>query len=894
MRLAKALNVLEADRRLTLLLGLAHFFVAAAHSLFDIGATALLIAHVGPDALPQVYLGSAAALIFVGLFVIPFIDRLDRTKLFSLVLAIFALGLLFVAPRAARAPDVAYRLLYIACYLMKSLVFLQFWLLAGDLLDIRQAKRLFPVLLGFSLVGGLAASLSASLLPRWIATETLLSLAGVLLVASLVPVQMVSHSFGNRLRIRRQPAPKLAEVWKGLSGDIDISFRSRLLRTLSLCLLILALLAQVLDFMMGKAAHVQFTTATGDVQLESLTTFYAVLNGAVIGIGTLVQFVATHRVITALGVTRGQWMMPVTFVLGFLATGIAWFAGGGMASSAFFFAVLGARAVQKVLRISLVRTSTDLIFNAIPGERRGRAKAFKETVIEPFGVLLGGAFLMAGTKVPIHYVIAGALVLSFFFLMMTVRLKDDYLDSLVLVLKEKSRFRFAFPSIAMHVLAPHEQVPASVSTLRRALDNDEASVRLLAVEVASELKAPEAASLLVERYKQETDPEVRAGMMAALGKMVHGQHDMNEVESLVDLDPRVRASGMASLAQSGIFNPEEIAEPRTANEVTGLDVRARAQPLATNGESEEDRFEQRRVFLALAKSGERSAQEKLVHYLEDGDGATRHLAARALESRGEAAIDVLTLALWSCDLEGRRYVIRALSRIGTVRARQALLPVLSLEAEEAYYDLVRFDALRRLPEDRSILLLKDSIYQRVLRAKRNAHQVLRSAFMGEPGMRLILSNLNHPDPYVRSSAIEALEVRVDPTMLGGVLPLFEHENPRVIAEHGSTVYELPSRSPIKVLKELTRHRSSWIRACALFAVGQVGRHEDLTPVVEHVEDEDALARLNAIEAIGSLGKADNLPVLERLRGAGDPKTRLYAQVAFDRIQERLASAKAAR
>jgi HEAT repeat protein len=854
LRLAKALNVLEADRRLTLLLGLAHFFVAAAHSLFDISATALLIGHVGPDALPQVYLGSAAALIFVGLFVIPFIDRLDRAKLFSLVLAVFALGLVFVAPRAARAPDVTYRLLYIACYLMKGLVFLQFWLLAGDLLDIRQAKRLFPVLLGCSLVGGLAASVSASFLPRWIATETLLSLAGVLLGASLVPVQMVSHSFGNRLRIQRQPAPKLAEVWQDLSGDIDISLNSRLLRTLSVCLLILALLAQVLDFMMGKAAHVQFTTATGDVRLESLTTFYAVLNSAVIGIGTFVQFVATHRVIAALGVTRGQWLMPITFVLGFLATGIAWFAGGGITSSAFFFAVLGARAFQRVLRISLVRTSTDLIFNAIPGERRGRAKAFKETVIEPFGVLLGGAFLMAGTKVPIQYVIAGALVLSFFFLLMTVRLKDAYLDSLVLVLKEKSRFRFAFPSMAMHELAPQEQVPASVSTLRRALGNDEASVRLLAVEVASELKAPEAASLLVARYKEETDPEVRARMMAALGKMVHGQRDTNEV--------------------------------------TGLDARAHAQPLATNSDGEEDRFEQRRVFLGLANSGERSAQEKLVHYLEDGDGATRHLAARALESRGEAAIDVLTLALWSCDLEGRRYVIQALSRIGSARARQALLPVLSLEAEEAYYDLVRFDALRRLPEDRSLLLLKDSIYQRVLRAKRNAHHVLRSAFMGEPGMRLILGNLNHPDPYVRSSAIEALDVRVDPTMLGGVLPLFEHENPRVIAEHGSTVYELPSRSPMNVLKDLTRHRSSWIRACALFAVGQVGRHKDLAPVVEHVEDEDALARLNAIEAIGNLGKADNLPVLERLRGAQDPKTRLYAQVAFDRIQKRLASAKA--
>jgi hypothetical protein len=39
---------------------------------------------------------------------------------------------------------------------MKGIIVLQFWFLAGDLLDLRRAKRLFPVLLGFSLVGGVA------------------------------------------------------------------------------------------------------------------------------------------------------------------------------------------------------------------------------------------------------------------------------------------------------------------------------------------------------------------------------------------------------------------------------------------------------------------------------------------------------------------------------------------------------------------------------------------------------------------------------------------------------------------------------------------------------------------------------------------------------------------
>ena len=54
-------------------------------------------------------------------------------------------------------------------------------------------------------------------------------------------------------------------------------------------------------------------------------------------------------------------------------------------------------------------------------------------------------------------------------------------------------------------------------------------------------------------------------------------------------------------------------------------------------------------------------------------------------------------------------MIRALGRIGTNRARQALLPVLSLEAEETYYDLVRVEAVSHLPDDPSLSLLRDSI-----------------------------------------------------------------------------------------------------------------------------------------------------------------------------------------
>ena len=777
MKLTKALNILEGDRRLILTLGLLHFLLAAAHSLVDISATALLIRRLGPDTLPEVYSVSALALIFVGLIIIPVIDRLDRAKLFSVILIVFSAIVLVSTALADRAPAFVYRELYIACYLMKSLVFLQFWLLAGDLLDIRQAKRLFPVLLGFSLVGGLVASVATALLAGRFGTESFLTAAGALLAAGIVPIFLVSRRWRSHLPLRRATPHRahtpytLIGLWIGLRADLEASLSSGLLRTLSLSLLLLALLAQVLDFLMGKAAHATFGS------IDELTSFYAVLNAVVLAAGSLVQFLLANRIISSVGVTRGFLLAPLTFLGAFVAIGSVWLAAGGQMVRVVFNVVLASRSIQKVLRISLVRTSTDLVYNAIPGERRGRAKAFKETVIEPFGVLLGGLLLMVGTALPLQYILGGALLLSVAFLLLTVQLKERYVESLVRVLKERSRFRFAFPSTIMRVVQKQEP-PAHVSGLRRALENDEASVRLLAVEVASELKEPEAAPLLVERFREETDANVRARMLSALGKMVHRQNDVPERESLEHRDPRVRASGMTSIAESGIFRVEDLTAPdeheHEGEQAPAASVPEPAPPRST-GKSKskskskrepkpkaETKSAKREQFLDLARSGERAALKRLIHYLEEGDGATRHLAARALESCGEPAIDMLTLALWSADVEGRRYVIRALDRIGTERARQALLPVLSLEAEEAYYDLLRLEALTRLTrvtEDPALELLKDSIVHRVARAKRNAHQVLRSVFISEPGMRLILSNLNHPDRYVRSKRSKCVSSR---------------------------------------------------------------------------------------------------------------------------------------
>ena len=930
-QLRRALNILEVDERPVLVLGALHFVVAVAHALFDIGITSLLIAHLGAEALPQVYVGSALLLIFASVFVIPVIDRLSRFKLFAMTLVFFAVVLVFSHQGASAAGlglGLVYRGLYLLCYLMKSLVFLQFWLIAGEVCDIRQAKRLFPILLGFSLIGGVTASIAAAVLLRWVSTADLLLIAGLFVIAALVPTWIAASQYATRLeRPKLRSKFKVSDALHQLRTDMRISLSSPLLRSIAASVLLFGLLAQVLDFLMGKAASVRYTDP------EALTSFYALLNGTVIGAGALVQFLFASRWLSSIGVTRAQLAAPVVLIAAFTSITVGLIATGNELGAVFFFVVLVSRVIQKTLRISIYRTSTDLVFNPIPPDRRGRAKAFKETLIEPAGALIAGLFIMATGAFELKTLVIASLVLSGVFLGFSLRLHAGYLESLVGTLREKSRFQFAFhaseearaPALVTHT--------RNMADLEKVLSDDDGSVRLLGVEVAAELRDPAAASLLASGFPRETDDWVRATMVAALGRLLRRADDSMKMleSSLEDQDPRVRANGIEAIAQLGLADcfsllpafeqdPEARIRANTAVAYSRLDPDAgaeqgrgiledmyrgedeSAQQSALHGLGEigdrgsielldealadESMAVKRQAILSLSQAGRREALDRLVVFMEDGDGATQRLASRALADSGDAAVDPLILTLWSSNAEVRRHAADALGRIGSARARQALTQILSLEAEEAYYDLMRLQRLDMLPQVPGIELLSQALVERVARSRGNALHVLEAAFGDRPGMRLILGNLSHPDPSMRANAVEALEVKIEPQLLGGVQPLFEHSDLSVIAEHGASLYPLPDKKPLEALFELARDRSRWVRACALFALGEVGGTNAIRVLESQITDPYELVRLNAIEGLGRLASAGSLVLLQKIAGEQTGRTRQYAAAAIERILSR--------
>ena len=893
-------GLLAADRRPLLILGSLDLLLAGGLGVLEIASTSLLLAELGPAALPPLYIGSAVVLMLSGALLLPLIDRLDRGRFLTSLLAIAACSTLLLAWFGPSAPGLAFRALYLLWYLFEQFLFLQFWIVAAQVCDIRQAKRLFPPLLGLSLLGGFVAAAATSALALRVSTSTLLVLAALLLALGLLPARAVSRAYRARLTPHPLSRPaRLEGRLRRVRTEVRQALEEPMIARLAGAFLLAMLLSRFMDYLMGSAASLRFADASGHVDAARLTSFYALLNGTVIGVGSTIQLFMANRLMASLGVARMMLVLPVVLCAGFAFIALtAMFGGGG---GIVFLAILAVRWLQKVGWVSLFRSTADLLLNPIAAETRGRARTLRDTLVQPAGSLVGGALLLTLGLDLVPVAVVG-LAVALVFVGVAVRLERDYLESLMRGLLERSRFApAAAPGAASHLA----ESARAASTVRRELAADDPVVRLIAVRVMAEMRAPGVTKELLALLEAEPDDRVRATLLSALGSVGRGQAVVAAAaRHLEHSNSRVRANAIACARRLGVAGSErlgglladdaprvcvnaalwseaieaesgrarllELAHSRhsaeRASAMYGLGVLGRPQDIdvIVGGTGDEAHPVRRRAVLSLAQTGLSRALQTLIEIVEEPRGALRYLAARSLIRFGDDAIDDLVLSLWGGDVDTRRHLISALAAIGTPRAVQALQPVLSLESVECDYDSLRLARLGGLPPTDGLRLLQDSLEARVRAARENAVTVLRSVHGQDDAFEAALGHLNHPDPSARARAVEALEVRLGSGLVASAAPMFEHGAHDRAAEHGGTFFQLPSKSPIETLQELTHSRSRWLRALALYALGETRDHVPLENVIRGATDEYDLARANAATAIGRLGAAAGVGALEKL------------------------------
>jgi AAA family ATP:ADP antiporter len=656
-----------------------------AYTIAKVLRDSLFISTYGARALPWGYLGVAVAA--VGLVALE--GRLVRhltTKQVADIAQYFAIAMsVGVALLAPAEPNWLAAAFYVWTGSQAILLISHVWIAALDAWDSQRARRIFPLLTGFGLLGGISGGAIAGVGVLHVGTVGLLWLVAGLLLALRVLSAWLSSLLPER--------PLVAQVAAGTS--YWRTFReSTFLRHLALAGCLAVVVSTLVDFQFKALAQEAFPAP--DDLTAFLGRFYAGLNA----LALVFQFGLAAWILRRIGLGPASGLQPGSMIL----------FGIGLALAPIWPLAQAMRWVQGIVFQTLGKSSTEIYFMAIRPPERRQVKPVLDVVVERgadalAGALLLGTFLVLGVDVRI---VAGlTAVIAVLWVIVLFRLHRRY----VRAFRESLAAPWADPDTALQSL----RVPGAIAALdeairspdprqasialrfaararrarlapavRGALDHESARVRAEAVRAATVLGlAGEDEKVRAFLDGDATEPQKRVALEYLL---THGRDAARFAHELVDgADPSLRDAALDLMAEKpplahGALTLEWVdrrIETGTAEALRDACRGLGHLPGAEAGKrlrlllAHRDREVRRVALAALARRADPGLLDVALDHLNDR-GLRESALGAIVAYRALAVPRLALLTRESTDEEVRSLASAALGRIATPAARRVL------------------------------------------------------------------------------------------------------------------------------------------------------------------------------------------------------------------------------
>ncbi len=367
---------------ITALMGLNYFLILVTLYLLKPVRGSLFLVNLSALQLPLVF-------ILVALITAPIITlyskasrRWSHNRLNIITGSFLIVSLLLLRWLIQQDQPWVYYLLYIWVSIFGLLTTSQFWLLANDIYDASQAKRIF-VLLGLAgIAGAVIGGEVTGLIAKTVDTENLLFFCVGLLVISMILVGMIWSRKAADVEpgtVRR--ADKLQK--DRLSRTLQLLYRSRHLSITVGIIAVMVMVGSLVEYQFMTVAEGSFETA------DELTVFLGRFFGRLNLVALVLQLLLGYRLIRIIGATGVIMLLPVCLALGSAAMLIV----PGLAVAVLL------RGTDLSLKNSLNKTGRELLFLPIPLEVKKRTKLFIDVFVDRWFRGLAGGLLLLFTMV---------------------------------------------------------------------------------------------------------------------------------------------------------------------------------------------------------------------------------------------------------------------------------------------------------------------------------------------------------------------------------------------------------------------------------------------------------------------------------------------------------------
>jgi HEAT repeat protein len=706
-RIGRVAGVREGEAARTGRLFAFIFLMTAAVALARSAQRDLFLSAYPRSRIPDAFLLSAVVLAGISLVLSSLAPRLGPRRLM--------LGLLLVTAAVWGLMPHIPMALYVVVEALSSLLLVQSWATAAEAVDVRSAKRLFPLVgAGASLawiLGGLAAGGA-----RWIGSTTLLSIAPVLLVGAAGVLQLIGV---YDIPKRGREAPRSRDRNEYLEG-LRYILSEPLVRMMAILSLGEVLVEKLVDFQLLSMAQSRYATQAGGIA-SFMGLFYAVTGGLTL----LAPFTFSSALLLRFGsarVLRGsQWFVLLASLLFFFVPGlgvVVFLAGG-----------------DRIFKQSLAGPARSQMFGAIPAVRRAQAGSLIRGVLASAVSIAVAAVLKAYPPgMSVRWLALGAIASMAALLLGTRKLRGTYVNALQnSVDRRKLNLDISAGGQARELDA--EQVQSLEAEL---LSQDEGRAAL-AIAIASTATAATSRALL-EQGLEHPSERVRTAAVEVMARSGDAYFS-----KLI-----VRALGRAQGEELQCVSLRAVAQLDGAHAIPNLQSFMRSESARVRA------LAHIYVMPTLSRGSEDATAAGLVSMLASPRAEERAAAAWALSQvpvshpRIRAFIPAL---LEDSSVEVRRAVLGAAAHLADANGFNALVTALA----EPEVSGAAFEAFARLPE-RALPEVAETLKD----APADLVSTAASALAGSPikgAAELLRKLLQHEDPQVRYRASRALALR---------------------------------------------------------------------------------------------------------------------------------------
>ena len=368
--LAIVVEVRAAELRTSLLMFTYGFFVMAAYNLVKPVTRSAFITDLGADNIPYGLLAGLLMQAYARIearlperWALPLI-QVGATALLVVFWGLFQTGARWVSAG-----------FYFFGLIFGTLVLSQFWALANEIYDPRQARRLFGFIGGGAGLGGTAGAGLAALIAVPAGADSLLLVSAVTLVVAAGVVITIIRLEG---RAGGGATPTTAGRSAGLAEGLALLRESPNLRQIALLIGFAALGAVIIDQQLNMAAE-QFSSDADSITRLRATVLFLLSASAFV-----IQILLVKQIYRLLGVGFALLTLP----LGVGATGLVILISGALSAAAL------ASVVDKTIRYTVDRTTREIFFLPLPSVIRRGAKSFVDVTVDRSSRAAGGVLLL--------------------------------------------------------------------------------------------------------------------------------------------------------------------------------------------------------------------------------------------------------------------------------------------------------------------------------------------------------------------------------------------------------------------------------------------------------------------------------------------------------------------